>query len=128
MRSGRDRAWRDVRTTRCHLARESDTGSQLSAQPSRHRWRLRRRDGKLCGEGEWCARLLLFGAIGIVFGLETLKVEFDVALGHAQALVPQKLFDSVDINALLNHLRGNRMAKLMSRDGVGLAFMQQMGR
>ena len=86
-----------------------------------------RRDGKLCGEGECCARLLLFGAIGIVFGLETLEVEFDVALGHAQALVPQKLFDGVDINALLNHLRGNRMAKLMSCDGVGLAFMQQMG-
>src|SRR6266702_2988489 len=73
-------------------------------------------------------RLLLFDSIGIIFGLETAQIDLYVLFRHGKALVSEKLFDRVNIDSLLDHVRGDGMAKLVCRYLVRLAFVFEMTR
>jgi hypothetical protein len=52
--------------------------------------------------------LLLFHAVGIVFGLETAEIDLYIFFRHGKTLVSKKLFDCINIDPLLDHIGGYR--------------------
>src|SRR6266480_3443727 len=56
---------------------------------------------------------LFFDSVRIILRLETAQVDLHVLFGHEKALVTEKLLDGVNVNALLDHVGGDGMAKLM---------------
>src|SRR5437763_16228763 len=70
-----------------------------------------------------CIRLLLFHTVRIVLSFEAAQIHLDISLGHGKAAMPKKLFDRVHVHALLNHICGERVPKLMRRDDVRMTFI-----
>jgi hypothetical protein len=72
--------------------------------------------------------LLLLQTVGIVFGLKTAEIDLHILFRHRKTLVSEKLFDGVNINPSFDHIRGDRMPKLVRRHQVWLLFVLEMGR